>query len=214
VHQLWSALDNSTRLQQERLNIYRDLHDDVGAKLTSILHTTDTGRQKQMARAALESLRETIHHANHVQQTLQEWLQETVAEMQVRLQAAGICFEATLATKLPERQLSSGEGYNLTRALRELTSNILHHSHASHVALTVCHSAFGNTKDNTGNNAPAIALVIRDNGRGFEPAVASGNGLAGIRQRLQESGGSAQWQSQPGQGCQVTLELYGTAEHD
>jgi len=34
------------------------------------------------------------------------------------------------------------------------------------------------------------------------------------RQRLQESGGSVQWQSQPGQGCQVTLELYGTAEHD
>ena len=34
------------------------------------------------------------------------------------------------------------------------------------------------------------------------------------RQRLQESGGSVQWQSQPGQECQVTLELYGTAEHD
>ena len=76
VHQLWSALDNSTRLQQERLNIYRDLHDDV--------------------------------------------------------------FEATIVTTLPERQ----------------------------------------------------------------------------RQRLQESGGSVQWQSQPGQECQVTFELYGTAEHD
>ena len=91
--------------------------------------------------------------------------------------------------------LDSRKSYHLSRALRELTSNILHHAHADSVRLNVQDSSSG------------ISLTLHDNGRGFEPTLAVGNGLAGIRQRLQDCGGFVQWQSQHGQGCQVTLAL-------
>ena len=227
AHQQWTALDNSDRLrrelvqrvqqatreleqhlqarhqqeirqstEQERQKIYRDLHDDVGAKLTSILHSADDERQQQMARSALEALRETIHRANYLEQSLQEWLATIEAEMSVRLHAAKLEVEFLYSGEIPPRVLNAGENYHLTRALRELTNNILHHARARHVALKISSGAAGR-----------ISLELIDDGRGFEPAAASGNGLASIQARLHDIGGTVEWQSQLGAGCRVLLKF-------
>ncbi|MES2606859.1 MAG: ATP-binding protein [Pseudomonadota bacterium] len=230
VHQLWSALTASERMnrelvervqaattelelnlqerhqlqlqesaQQERQKIYRDLHDDVGAKLTSILHASDNTRQKQMARAALDSLRETIHHANYQQQSMHEFIEAAADEMQIRLHAAGIAFHGPGKLSLPPRQLTSAESYHLTRALREITNNILHHSRASTVAFTAAFTIPG-----------GYQLEIADDGCGFQAdpnGKPLGNGLANVRQRLHDIGGHVRWQSSAGKGCLVTVKL-------
>lgn len=231
VHQLWSALNESERMnrelvervqaattelevtllerhqlqlqesaQQERQKIYRDLHDDVGAKLTSILHTSDNTRQKQMARAALESLRETIHHANYRQQSMHEFIDTAAEEMQIRLQAAGIAFTPPAKLSIPPRQLTSAESYHLTRVLRELINNILHHARATQVSLTVIFTIPG-----------GYQLAITDNGCGFQPTHAQGNGLTNIRQRMSDIGGYVRWESRPEQGCTATVKIVNPA---
>jgi signal transduction histidine kinase len=182
--------------EQQRRRIYRDLHDDVGAKLTSILHSADTGKQKQMARAALESLRETVHHANYQQQTLQDLINTACEEMQLRLQAAGLQFVPPAQTLSSDRGLSSQESYHLTRALREITSNILTHAHATTVQL--------HARD---EGSAGFLLEIQDDGRGFLPGGAGGNGLSNIALRLQELQGRAEWHSSAGKGCKVQLWL-------
>lgn len=182
--------------QQERQKIYRDLHDDVGAKLTSILYSADTDKQKQMARAALESLRETIHHANYQQQSLQELLDTVSDEMQTRLEAAGLQFQLTAQPLGNDRELSSQESYHLTRALREITNNILNHAHATVVQLNA-----------RAEGRAGYLLEIQDDGRGFQAGSSGGNGLANIELRLQELQGKAIWSTSAGQGCKVQLWL-------
>jgi signal transduction histidine kinase len=181
---------------EERQKIYRDLHDDVGAKLTSILHSAEGSNQKQMARAALDSLRETIHHANYHGQSLAELLSTAIEEMQIRLQAAGLSFTASTNTLGKQRLLNSQESYHLTRALRELINNVLHHAKATHVQFTVFE-----------DSQRGFVLQLHDNGQGFQPEAANGNGLANIRERLQQIRGSVQWRSVLEKGCRVELSI-------
>jgi signal transduction histidine kinase len=189
-------LELQENAQQERQKIYRDLHDDVGAKLTSILHSADTSKQKQMARAALESLRETIHHANYPGQSMQELLHTVAEEMQVRLQAAGHAFVEDNIKLSKDRALSSKESYHLMRVMRELINNILNHAKADEVHLRA------SSQDGRG-----FVVRIHDNGRGFYTDNAAGNGLNNIKHRMQELGGQARWTSATGQGCTVEIVL-------
>jgi signal transduction histidine kinase len=189
-------LELQENTQQERQRIYRDLHDDVGAKLTSILHSADTSKQKQMARAALESLRETVHHANYPGQTMQELLHMVTEEMQIRLQAAGLRFMEENTKLNKDRPLSSKESYHLARVMRELINNILNHAKADEVHLRA-----------TVQEGKGFIVTIRDNGRGFQTDSAAGNGLNNIRHRMQELGGQARWVSSIGQGCTVEITL-------
>ena len=183
--------------QQERQKIYRDLHDDVGAKLTSILHAPDQSRQKQMARAALESLRETIHHANYQQQTLEEFVTAAADEMEVRLQAAGLTFHRPANLSFPTQELTSAESYHLTRAIREITNNILHHARASAVTFSAVFSP-----------SRTFQLDISDNGCGFQADLMQGNGMTSIRQRVSDIGGTVHWHSRSELGCTVAIKLW------
>lgn len=54
------ALEINQAAEQERLKIYRDLHDDVGSKLLSIVHADRDSKLGHMARSALESLRQAV----------------------------------------------------------------------------------------------------------------------------------------------------------
>lgn len=54
----------------------------------------------------------------------------------------------------------------------------------------------------------SLAVSVRDDGRGFDPvAPVDGYGLAGLRARAAEVGGTAQVRSAPGDGTTVTVRL-------
>ncbi|MGP4012922.1 sensor histidine kinase, partial [Streptomyces sp. 4N124] len=86
------------------------------------------------------------------------------------------------------------------------------------VALRSCQEALANARKHAGNSvtvgitlayaAETLTVSVRDDGRGFDPgAVHDGYGLAGLRARAAEVGGTAQVGSAPGEGTTVTVRL-------
>jgi len=51
----------------------------------------------------------------------------------------------------------------------------------------------------------SLKLTVRDDGRGFDPTARfEGQGLASIARRMRDLGGTARWDSRPGQGATFT----------
>ena len=74
--------------QQERRRIASDLHDDLGAKLLTIVHTSDSARIPQLAREALDEMRLSVRGLAGKPVRLDEALADWRAEVMTRLQQA------------------------------------------------------------------------------------------------------------------------------
>ncbi|MDO8907589.1 MAG: 7TM diverse intracellular signaling domain-containing protein [Pseudohongiella sp.] len=170
------VLEMNQAAEQERLKIYRDLHDDVGSRLLSIIHADAGNKLGDMARSALESLRQAVSKANTPDQPLSSLLADIREETELRLQGSGHEVEWR-QQPLPEVTLPSEVAFNLNRIMKELVSNIIRHAMASIVRIDVSHSLHG------------MVLNIADNGRGFQTCngdQSAGNGLGNIRSRAAE----------------------------
>lgn len=93
----------------------------------------------------------------------------------------------------------------LYRAAQEALANATRHGRAARIALRVAPRARG--------GASWIALTVRDDGVGFDPAAAAAAGrvgLAGMRDRAAMLGGRCTVASRPGAGTTVTIEVPAT----
>ncbi|WP_203580286.1 sensor histidine kinase [Microbacterium hibisci] len=90
----------------------------------------------------------------------------------------------------------------LLRCLQEALSNVTKHAAAANVAVRVEVGADG-----------AAALLVSDDGRGFDPSQGStGFGLEGMSGRVALAGGTLDVSSTPGRGTTVTVRLPGSTE--
>jgi signal transduction histidine kinase len=90
------------------------------------------------------------------------------------------------------------EGFapQLIQISREALSNVARHSRATRCYLSVHREARG------------LLLEIRDNGRGFKPALANtGSGLKNIRGRAAQIGARVEFISEPGKGSAVWIHI-------
>ncbi len=192
------ALEIRQAAEQERLKIYRDLHDDVGSKLLSIVHADRDSKLGQMARAALESLRQAVSRANTPDQSLAGFLSDIREETELRLQGSGHEVHWQQPGQVPELIIPSAIAFHLNRILKELVSNIIRHASAEQVRVQV---EFLPTQWN---------ILIEDNGRGLQRQAVQGNGLHNIETRAAEIGARVLWQGelQRGTCCHVSLPFH------
>lgn len=171
-----SEIEHLTQ-EAERERIARDLHDLLGHTLTAItvkldlarrLLSLDSGRARneiveaeQAARNALTEVREAVSGYRSA------GFDAEISRARRSLLAADV----KLTTALAPANLSSSQASALCLALREAVTNIVRHAHA-----TVCHVALLEEER-------TIHLTIEDNGRGGK--IREGNGLRGMRERLQ-----------------------------
>jgi signal transduction histidine kinase len=123
--------------QQERKRIAADLHDDLGAKLLTIVHTSTDERIATLAREALEEMRLSVRGLTGKPVRLTDALGDWRAEVVMRLSQAGVESEwrAPAEDELPE--MFAARAYvQTTRILREAVSNIIKHSGASHCSVS------------------------------------------------------------------------------
>jgi two-component system, NarL family, sensor histidine kinase UhpB len=192
--------------ERERKRIAGDLHDDLGAKLLTIVHTSDSERISTLAREALEEMRLSVRGLTGRPVLLLDALGDWRVEVVQRLSQAGIECEWQLGPGLEEQALTerplrlSARAYvQTTRILREATSNIIKHSGATRCQVR-CSVHAGDFR-----------LVIQDNGRGIHPdserQLDRGHGLASMKGRAKQLAGQCLVESSPGYGTVIRLTL-------
>ncbi|MCR5885153.1 ATP-binding protein [Rhizobacter sp. J219] len=190
--------------EKERKRIAGDLHDDLGAKLLTIVHTSESERISSLAREALEEMRLSVRGLTGkplpVADALADWRAETVS----RLGQAGIEVDWRSPTEDVTQLLSARAFVQTTRILREAVSNVIKHSGASHckVRCTLGQQDF--------------VLVVQDNGKGIpmelDGKLDRGHGMASMKHRAKQMQGQCLVESGPGYGTVIRLTLpLGTA---
>ncbi len=187
--------------EKERKRIAADLHDDLGAKLLTIVHTSDNDRISTLAREALEEMRLSVRGLTGRPMVLSDALADWRAEVVSRLGQAGIECEWRNPNDTIEEPLSSRTYVQTTRILREAVSNIIKHSGASHVIIAVeVHLEHHD-----------FVVVIQDNGKGIplelDGRLDRGHGMTSMKHRAKQLSGQCLVESGPGFGTVIRLTL-------
>ena len=173
--------DQAVHVERER--IMRDLHDDVGAKLLSLVHNARSAKNQELAKSALTTLREAIYSLQDrdpilLENALADWR----AELQERLEMADVEIIWSQPDSLPEVLLDNHQWVNWGRILREAVTNALKHAHPDLVMVDIeCDDREMRLKVfNDGSNLPLKDWV-------------AGTGITNIKRRVSELGGVAHW---------------------
>jgi signal transduction histidine kinase len=192
-------LEQQRALERERARIARDLHDELGVGLTEIgllgdlasapdssvanetgrgyLHEI-TGRARELV-LLLDEIVWAINPANDTSQSLNDYFLKFA---QTLLHRANIRCRLELPDSFPNHGLSSEKRHQLFLAFKESLNNVIRHSGASEVRISI------------GFIARNLMISVEDNGRGLETGAKPGDGLGltGMHERLQQLGGKCE----------------------
>ncbi|WAC74522.1 ATP-binding protein [Roseateles sp. SL47] len=185
--------------ERERKRIAADLHDDLGAKLLTIVHTSESDRISTLAREALEEMRLSVRGLTGKPVQLLDALGDWRAEVVSRLAQANILAEWKSPAEDIEHTFPARAYVQTTRILREAVSNIIKHSGATHCVVG-CSAQDG-----------YFSVVIQDNGQGIplelEGRLDKGHGMASMKSRAKQMHGQCLVESGPGWGTVIRLTI-------
>lgn len=180
---------------EERLRIAQDLHDDIGARLLTLMYKAQSPEMEDYVRHTLQDLKTLTRGLAAANHTLSHAAAEWKADLTQRLTAAHMALSWSFSADR-ELSLSMVQWSGLTRVMRELVSNVISHSQARRVEIELV------------LEGDRLDLGITDNGVGRNPqSWAHGLGLGGVRKRVKQLGGDVEWREVPGGGisCRVCI---------
>lgn len=182
---------------EERQRIARDLHDDVAARLLTLVHRANDAGYEKLARQALGALRDTIYTlGTQTPPPLDNLLADMRHEVQQRLEIIDIQLEWEVNGNLEGISLNPRQHINLQRVIQELVSNIIHHAQASKLSVNIT------------IGAERIHAKVCDNGIHCNvDEWTPGKGLHNIQNRIKELNGTVNWQQIQPHGCCVDLQF-------
>lgn len=204
-------IETQNRLQEQRLQISRDLHDNIGAQLTFIISSVDSlkyafadGNPKledklnnisSFTKETIYELRDTIWAMNKDAITIED-LKTRISNFidNAQLSLNGIQFNFNFNTK-SFQSFSSRDGMNIYRLIQEAVNNAIKHAKASQIDVSLTESE------------NEITIAIADNGTGFDLETAEvGNGLNTMKKRASELKGNFNIESTE-KGTKIYLSL-------
>ena len=207
-----AEIEHEHALDRERARIARDLLDEIGAGLTEIAMqsdwvrrdiageiTPDTHRRIQsVCQSAVDLVRSTdeiVWVVNPANDTVERFVNYLTQYAEQFLEAAGLRVRFDVSQELPVAALTGAQRHYLFLAVREALNNVAKHSRADLVRLEV-----------RIENA-ALRIAVEDNGCGFAVdqtgAEGTHEGLANMRQRMEDLGGQFSLTSRLGGGTRV-----------
>ena len=205
-------IESQNKLQEQRLSISRDLHDNIGAQLSFIVSAIDTikyyvadnneqltGKLSNVgvfAKETIQELRDTIWAMNKSGITIKD-LQSRIANF---IEKAKHSYPNIRISLVTDKNIPDGiaftelQGLNIFRIVQEATNNALKYAQAEQIEIRI-----SKEDDN-------IHFQITDNGKGFvEKDVEAGNGLLNMRKRASELGDELALNSTAGRGTSVSF---------
>ncbi len=202
-------LELVTAQEDERHRISRDLHDDVGQKMTALVLELRAIKEavENEQKVSLKGINNVIHNMDeiikHVRQIFYQLHPPSLSRMALPKVLAAFCttFEESNGVHVDfscqEEFPELPDNYDSTiyRFIQEGLTNVAKHAKAS--------SAWLNLDYTDGD----LNISLEDNGQGFEmQRMIEGIGLHGIRERFLLLGGTIDIESAPGEGTR----LFGT----
>ena len=189
-------IENQNKLQEQRLAISRDLHDNIGSQLTFIISSVenvkygfDITNQKldnkltnisSFAKDTILELRDTIWAMNSNEISYED-LEIRINNFieKAKLSQENISFSFAIDENLKQQKLSSVEGMNVYRTIQEAINNSLKYAAADVISV------------NIKPIANQTCITIKDNGKGFDlETTEKGNGLNNMKKRIEEIDGT------------------------
>jgi PAS domain S-box-containing protein len=204
--------------EDERREISRELHDQVGQALTALkldlgwlrgqLGRSASSPDATLARvAAMEDLIDTtLDTTRRISSSLRPaMLDDLGLPATIRWQVRDFCARTKIEcdVRVPDDgadALAPAVALTLFRILQEALTNVARHAEAKHVVIEL----------QVGGGATATVLTISDDGKGIAPGAAeraTSLGLVGMRERALAIGGTIELSSAPGGGTTVTVSV-------
>lgn len=199
-------------LNRERARIARDIHDELGARLTELALESDVAQTEfpphsaagprfadlsDKARALSSALDEIVWMVNSRRDTLRDFVTFACQYAQRFLAPTRIRCRLDVGVEVPELLLELPVRRNLLLAVKEALNNAVKYSAATELCL---HIHYVNQ---------SVLVIVEDNGKGFDLARsdASRNGLTNLTERMHEVKGQCRMTTRPGEGCRVELQV-------
>lgn len=200
--------------EEERRRIARELHDELGQRLTALklelasLRSEDAGGPDTAGRAAriagmMEMVDNTVAALRRIAVDLRPLMLDDLGlnaaiESLARDAARRMDMEVTVQLDRDDPPLAPGADIALYRMVQEALTNVGRHAGATDVRIEL------------GRDGDELVLTVHDNGRGFpERAMRQEGryGLLGMRERALMLGGRLEVDNPPGGGGRITVRL-------
>jgi signal transduction histidine kinase/ligand-binding sensor domain-containing protein len=211
-----ALLERQNAVEKERARIARDMHDELGAKLTRISFQGDTARRlpsnspetdqyivkmSETARELILSLDQIVWAVDPENDSLENLASYVCRYASEFTADSPVQCKLKVPWELPSHHLSTDVRHNVFLAVKEALNNVLKHSGATEIVLTIS------------TRPDEFEISIVDNGRGIsakeghEPKKnkRNGRGLANMRERLASIHGKFELKSAPVHGTEVRL---------
>jgi signal transduction histidine kinase len=210
LHEQLLTQARETGVIDERQRMAREIHDTLAQGLTGIVtqlqaaETADDWRRHVtaavgLARESLTEARRSVH-ALRPQPLQSATLPEAIEDV-VRRWSALHGVDGQLTTTGTPRVMTPEAESTLLRATQEALANVAKYAQATRVGVTLSYME------------KKVALDVRDDGAGFDPArprpssEAGGFGLVAMRQRVEALNGTLEIESEPGFGTAISATV-------
>ena len=206
-------IETQSRLQEQRLRISRDLHDNIGAQLTFIISSLDNLKYgfklpeklsnklasiSEFTTTTIYELRDTIWAMNKSEITLED-LQTRITNFidKADLATEKIKFEFNSNVADKENvKLTSIQGMNLYRIIQEAINNAIKYADAEKITIDFS------------SNDDQMNVTIVDDGIGFDlEQTQLNNGIHNMKKRAQEIGGEVDIRSKKHKGTTISIAV-------
>jgi len=207
-----ARLEQANALERERTRISRDLHDDLGARLTQMALLTDLAGEdpgasadlktqihevSQQARSAVQSLDETVWLMNPQKDTLEHLIGYMARYAEQFFHATSIACRLEICRRPPDCSVPGNIRRDIFLLVKEALNNVLKHSGASEVWLKIA------------VRGSVLRIVVQDDGKGFEwnQTDPQREGLENMRRRAEGAGIKLVARSQARAGTRIVLRI-------
>ncbi len=206
-----SVIDTQNKLQEQRLAISRDLHDNIGAQLTFVISSIDTLKYafkitdekinaklrsiSNFTKDTITELRDTIWAMNHDTITFED-IQTRISSFveKAKIAQENVAFQFEIGAELSHVELSSVVGMNIYRIIQEGINNALKYAEPTQISIII------QMIDNE------LTITVKDNGKGFDTnETETGNGLRNMKKRADEINATYHFSSKIGEGTEIAL---------
>lgn len=225
-------LEQETAIERERTRIARDMHDDLGAKVTEIsilseLAKLDVEKERSainhikeislIGKKVVKALDEIVWSVNPKNDTLESLIDYVIQHIEQFLSMTRILYRLDIPPEIPSIIIPFDLRHNVFLVIQEALNNVVKHSSATEVYILM------------DINESTFFISVRDNGKGFsvdlfDPPLSReqdseenilkkkkinlySNGLGNMKKRITETGGSFMIKSEAGRGTEIKLEV-------